>query len=58
MTMASVKVFKAEEEDANDCRVVMGKMKRYFIGEAERKRDCFYRKEKLPTEKFDNLSVN
>jgi len=31
------KVFKAfytEEEDANDCRVVMGKMKRYCIGEA------------------------
>jgi len=32
-----LKVFKAlsytEEGDANDCRVVMGKMKRYCIGE-------------------------
>ena len=50
-------MFKAytKEEDANDCRVVRGKMKGYCIGEVRRKRDFFRRREKLPTETLDNL---
>ena len=53
-----IKTFSySEEENANDWRVVMGKMERNCIGEVNEiyERYCFNKRDKLPTETVDNF---
>ena len=47
----------SDEENANDWRVVMGKMERHCIGEVNEiyERYCFNKRDKLPTETVDNF---
>ena len=52
-----LEVIKTEGENANEWRVVMGKMERHFNGELNDiyERYCFNKREKLPTETVDNF---
>ena len=47
----------SEGENANDWRVVMGKMEEHCIGEVNKiyERYCFNKRDKLPTETVDNF---
>ena len=53
-----IKTFSySETENANDWRVVMGKMEKHCIGEVNEiyERYCFNKRDKLPTETVDNF---
>ena len=53
-----IKTFSySETENANDWRVVMGKMEKHCIGEVNEiyERYCFNKRHKLPTETVDNF---